>query len=176
MHQLVFVDESGSHIALTPLYGWAPRSERVCGSVPRKRGENTTLIGALTVQGMQTLMTIEGAADGLAFEVFIEHFLVPTLQAGQIVIMDNLNIHKGQRVRHMIEQCHCTLLFLPPYSPDLSPIEPAWSKLKTHLRRVGARTREVLQEAIGQSLALITASDAQGWFRHCGYHLTARLL
>src|SRR5687768_5296129 len=133
-NRLVFVDESGSHIALTPLYGWAPRSERAAGSAPRNRGENTTWIGSLGILGLQTLMTLEGAADSLAFEVFIEHLLVPTLQAGQIVVMDNLSIHKGQRVRELIEHCDCSLLFLPSYSPDFSPIEPAWSKLKMHLR------------------------------------------
>jgi transposase len=166
---LVFVDESGSHLSMTPLYAWAPRGERASGSVPRNRGPNTTMVGAFSLQGMQTLMTLEGAADGAAFEVFVEHFLLPTLRPGQIVIMDNLSIHKGKPVRALIEERGCHLLFLPSYSPDFSPIEQAWSKLKEHLRRVGARTREALEAAIAQALDLITTQDAQGWFTHCGY-------
>jgi transposase len=168
--KLVFIDESGSHISLTPLYAWAPRNERADGSVPRNRGSNTTILGALSQQGVQAAMTVEGAADGLVFEAFIKHVLMPTLQPGQIVIMDNLSIHKGQRVRELIESCGCQLLFLPAYSPDFSPIEQAWSKLKAHLRRIGARTHEALEEAIAQALRLISAADAQAWFRHCGYH------
>lgn len=169
IEDLVFVDESGSHISMAPLYAWAPRGERASGSVPRNRGHNTTMVGAFSLQGMQTLMTVEGAADGAAFEVFVEHFLLPTLRPGQIVIMDNLSIHKGKPVRALIEGCGCQLLFLPSYSPDFSPIEQAWSKLKERLRRLGARTREALQDAIAQALDLITAQDAPGWFRHCGY-------
>jgi transposase len=125
---------------------------------------------------MQAAMTLEGAADALAFEAFVEHLLVPTLEPGQIVIMDNLSIHKGQRVRELIESRECELLFLPPYSPDLSPIEQAWSKLKGYLRRLQARTIEALEAAIAQGLELITPQDAQGWFRHCGYHLPAQPL
>src|SRR5258706_9611820 len=112
---------------------------------------------------------LEGAADAVAFELYIEQILAPSLHSGQIVIMDNLSIHQGTRVRQAIEARGCRLLFLPAYSPDLSPIEEAFSKLKTVLRRVGARTREGLQEAIAQALTLITAQDALGWFTHCGY-------
>lgn len=174
--RFVFVDESGSHLALTPRYAWAPKGERACGSVPRNRGQNTTILGALSQHGVQAAMTVEGAADAAVFETFIEHFLGPTLVPGQIVVMDNLSIHKGERVRALIEGCGCQLLFLPAYSPDFSPIEPAWSKLKTYLRRAGARTREALEEAIAQGLKGITAHDAHGWFRHCGYQLAAQPL
>ncbi len=114
-------------------------------------------------------MLLEGAAGGAAFGVYIEQILAPSLQPGQIVIMDNLSIHKGQKVRQVIEACGCQLLFLPSYSPDFSPIEEAFSKLKALLMRTGARTREALQEAIIQALSTITAQDAQGWFQHCGY-------
>jgi transposase len=100
---------------------------------------------------------------------YIEQVLVPSLQTGQIVVMDNLQAHKGARVRQLIESQGCELLFLPTYSPDLSPIEETFSKLKAFLRRVGARTREALQEAIIQALLTVTSSDAHGWFRHCGY-------
>ena len=169
--QLVFVDESGSHIALTPLYGWAPKGQRAYGAAPRNRGHNTTILGALSWQGVQAAMLLEGAADGLAFEAFLEHCLVPTLVAGQIVVLDNLSIHKSVRVQAMIEKCGCQLLFLPPYSPDFSPIEQMWSKLKQYLRRCAARTKAALDAAIAQGLARINALEAQHWFQHCGYRL-----
>ena len=172
----MFVDECGSHTALTPLYGWAPRRERAVGRAPRNRGQNTTIVGALSVAGIGAAMTLEGAADRLAFEAFVEFFLVPNLKAGQIVVMDNLSIHKGPKVRSLIEECGCNLLFLPSYSPDFSPIEPAWSKLKAYLRQVGARTKDTLDAAIGDGLNRINAQDAQGWFRHCGYSLLPHLL
>lgn len=112
---------------------------------------------------------LEGSADTAVFELYIEQILAPSLQAGQIVVMDNLSTHTGEKVRQAIEARGCQLLFLPAYSPDLSPIEEAFSKLKAFLRRVGARTSETLQEAIGQALLTITARDASGWFTHCGY-------
>ncbi len=113
---------------------------------------------------------LEGSANTAVFELSIEQILAPSLQAGQIVILDNLNTQTGENVRQAIEARGCQLLFLPSYSPDLSPIEEAFSKLKMFLRRVGARTPETLQEAIGQALLAITAQDALGWFTHCGYH------
>ena len=167
--QFVFVDECGSNIALTPLYARAPKGERARGSVPRNRGKNTTLIAALSLEGMGAAMILEGSANATAFEVYVEQVLAPSLQVGQIVVMDNLHAHKGARVRLAIEAKGCQVLFLPGYSPDFSPIEEAFSKLKTALRRAGARTREALEEALAQALLTITAQDAQGWFQHCGY-------
>jgi transposase len=167
----VFIDECGSNIALTPLYARAPKGERARGSVPRNRGKNTTLIAALSLEGMGAALILEGSANTTAFELYIEQVLAPNLHAGQIVVMDNLQAHKSARVKQAIEAKGCQLLFLPGYSPDLSPIEEAFSKLKTALRRAGARTREALPEAIGQALLTITAQDAQGWFQHCGYLL-----
>jgi transposase len=163
------VDETGSHIAMTPLYAYAPKGQRAVGKVPRNYGSTMTLIASLSLSGMGEALLLDGAADAAAFEVYIEQVLALSLHAGQIVILDNLSIHLGPRVRQAIEARGCRLLFLPAYSPDFSPIEEAFSKLKTLLRRVGARTREALQEAIGQALTLITAQDALGWFRHCGY-------
>lgn len=167
--QVVVVDECGSNIALTPLYARAPKGQRAYGSVPRTRGKNMTLIAALSVQGMTASMILDGSANSAAFEVYMEQILAPSLTTGQIVVMDNLSIHKGAKVRSAIEARGCQLLFLPSYSPDLSPIEEAFSKLKTALRRAGARTREALEQAICQALELITAQDALGWFAHCGY-------
>ena len=168
-NQLVFLDECGSNIALTPLYACAPKGQRAYGKVARNRGKNTTLIAALSLDGMGAAMILEGSADARAFEFYVEQVLAPTLQAGQIVVMDNLQAHKGAQVRLAIEAKGCQMLFLPSYSPDFSPIEEAFSKLKTALRRAGAKTREALQEAIGQALLTITSQDAQGWFQHCGY-------
>lgn len=128
-----------------------------------------TLIAALSLQGMTASLILDGAANGLAFEIYVEQVLTPHLTAGQSVVMDNLSIPKGVKVRNAIEARGCQLLFLPSYSPDLSPIEEAFSKLKAALRRASARTREALEEAICQALELITAQDALGWFSHCGY-------
>jgi transposase len=163
------VDETGSHIALTPLYAYAPRGQRAVGKVPRNYGANTTLMASLSRQGMGEAFILAGAADAVAFELYIEQILAPSLHRGQIVIMDNLSIHQGRRVRQAIEAKGCQLLFLPAYSPDLSPIEEAFSKLKTYLRRVGARTHQALIDAITQALLTVTAADARGWFTHCGY-------
>jgi transposase len=168
-NQIVVVDECGSNIALTPLYARAPKGKRAYGSVPRNRGKNMTLIAALSRQGVMASMILDGAANGVAFEIYVEQILAASLTAGQIVVMDNLSIHKGAKVRSAIEARGCQLLFLPSYSPDLSPIEEAFSKLKSALRRAAARTREALEEAICQALILITAQDARGWFAHCGY-------
>jgi transposase len=167
--RLVIVDECGSNIALTPLYARAPKGQRAQGSVPRNRGKNTTLLASLSLPGVGACMIIEGAVNALAFEAYVEQILAPSLSAGQIVVLDNLSAHKGARVRQLIEARGCELLFLPAYSPDYSPIEETFSKLKAFLRRVEARTHEALQEAIAQALETVTAADALGWFTHCGY-------
>lgn len=170
--RLVVVDECGSNIALTPLYARAPKGQRAHGSVPRNRGKNTTLLASLSLSGIGACMLIEGAVNARAFEAYVEQILAPSLVTGQIVVLDNLSVHKGVRVRQLIEACGCELLFLPAYSPDCSPIEETFSKLKAFLRRVGARTHEALQEAMSQALETVTAQDALGWFTHCGYHPT----
>lgn len=128
-----------------------------------------TLIASMSLSGMGPAFVLDGAADSAAFEIYVEQILAPSLRPGQIVVLDNLPIHLSPRVRVAIEARGCRLLFLPAYSPDLSPIEEAFSKLKTLLRRAGARSREALQEAIAAALDLITATDALGWFTHCGY-------
>lgn len=165
----MFVDETGSHIAMTPLYAYAPRGERAVGKVPRNYGAIMTVIASLSLTGMGPAFLLDGAADSAAFAIYVEQILAPSLRPGQIVILDNLNIHQDLRVKQAIEASGCRLLFLPTYSPDFSPIEEAFSKLKTCLRRRGARTRDDLQEAIAAALDLITPQDALGWFTHCGY-------
>ena len=173
---MVFVDESGTHLAMTPHYGRAPRGQRIVGSAPRTHGPNTTLLAAMSPAGITAAMTLEGAADRDAFEVFVAQVLVPSLLPGQTVIWDNLSVHKSVVARRMIEAAGCQVRFLPPYSPDFAPIEQAFSKLKTVLRRRQARTRAALDAAITAGLATITAADARAWFAHCGYHLTGHPL
>jgi transposase len=168
-NDLVFVDECGSTIALTPRYARAPRGQRAYGSAPRNWGKNTTLIAGLTLSGIQAPFILEGAVDTLAFETYAEQVLAPSLRPGQVVVLDNLSVHKGERVCQVIEAQGCQVLFLPAYSPDFAPIEEAFSKLKAWLRRLEARTREALEEAIAQALEQITAQDAHGWFWHGGY-------
>ncbi len=161
---------------MSPRYGRAPRGERVVGSVPRNHGPNTTLFAALNLDGITAAMTLEGAADRAAFDVFVEHVLAPALHPGQFVIWDNLSVHKSAVAERLLAERGCRILFLPPYSPDFSSIEQAFSKLKTALRRTGARTREDLDAAITAGLATITAADTPGWFAHCGYPIPAHLL
>ncbi len=165
----MFVDECSTNIALTTLYARAPRGERAYGKAPRNWGKNITLIASLSTKGIGAAMSVEGATDGATFETYVEHFLAPTLREGQIVVMDNLQVHKGRRVKELIESAGAEGLFLAPYSPDFSPIEEAFSKVKSILRRVGARTREALLQATGQALDAVSRQDAVGWFRHCGY-------
>jgi transposase len=166
----VILDECGSNLNLTPLYARAPRRERAYGTVPRNTPPNTTLIASLTLDGIGPAMLLEGATDSLAMEVYVEQVLVPSLREGQVVVMDNLSAHKGTRVAELISECKCELWFLPSYSPDLSPIEQAFAKLKSAWRRTEARTQEALSQAITTSLDTITRDDAQSFFGDCGYH------
>jgi len=168
---LVFVDESGVTTKLTRLYGRAPKGQRVPEAVPHGRWQVTTILGALGATGMQASMTVETSTDADIFQVFVEHVLGPTLRAGQVVVMDNLSAHKQERVRELIEARACQLQYLPPYSPDLNPIESAWSKVKTYLRAWKARTQEALEAGVSAALKTITAQDACGYFGHCGYAL-----
>jgi len=163
------IDETGSNLALTRLYARAPKGKRAKGTIIRKRGKNVTMITDLSLRGLGEVLLTDGAANGELFEAYIEQIFTPTLSPGEIVIMDNSSIHKGKKVRELIEARECQLLFLPPYSPDFSPIEEAFSKVKTVLRGIGAHTREALYEALEYASTTITINDAKGWFRHCGY-------
>jgi transposase len=171
VRRLKFVDESGVNLAMTRLYGRAPKGERVVGSVPQNYGQNVTVLAALGPQGLHAMMTVEGATDAEVFRAYVKHVLGPTLAPGDIVVLDNLGAHKAVGIQQMLARRRVRLLYLPPYSPDLSPIEPCWSKVKTGLRTAKARTREALETALSQALAAVTAGDAYNWFRHCGYVL-----
>ncbi len=172
--QFVFVDESGTHTSLTRRYGWAPHDQRATGSVPRNHGKNTTLVAALAPDGLHEPWLIEGAMTTETFEWYIRNELVPRLRPGQVVVLDNLSAHKAASIRQAIESRGCDLLFLPPYSPDFTPIEQAFSKIKAILRGLGARTREALQEAIRLAIEAITPDDVAAWFAHAGYPLSAQ--
>ena len=174
--RFVFVDECGTNTAMTTLYAWSPRGERAHAKAPRNRGSNVTLLASMTREGMGPCVAVEGATTKAVFEGYVEKALAPSLRAGQMVVMDNLSSHKGKRVRELIEGRGCELLYLPPYSPDLNPIELAFSKLKASLRRAQARTFEALIGAMGRALDGITGRDASSFLRHCGYRAPAQSL
>ena len=173
-HALVFVDESGSNKALAPRYGYAPKGQRSHGQVPRNRGKNTSLLAAMSGAGLVGTMTVEGATNTDVFLTYLDQVLCPALRPGQIVVLDNLSVHKNDAVREKIEAAGCRLLFLPAYSPDFNPIEHAFAKLKQFLRKAKARTQQALESAITAGLAAITTQDACGWFKHCEFPLPAQ--
>jgi transposase len=176
VQRLVFVDEMGTNTSLSPLYAWAPKGQRAYWCVPRNRGANTTVLSSMNAGGMGPSLTVEGATTSLVFEAYVEQVLAPTLRRGQVVVMDNLSAHKGERVRQLIEERGCELLYLPSYSPDFNPIEEAFSKIKGVVRKAEARTREALLEAIGSALSAITTEDIRGFFEHCGYRMPVQSL
>jgi len=168
---LVFVDEMGTNTSLSPVYGWFKKGHRAHCSVPRNRGKNTTVLASMSVEGMGLSLAVEGATTARVFETYLERVLAPTLRKGQVVVMDNLSAHKGERVRELIEARGCQLLYLPSYSPDFNPIEEAFGKIKNLIRKVEARSRETLLEAIGAAISALSAQDAHGFFAHCGYRV-----
>jgi len=172
--RLVFVDESGSTTTMNRAHGRAPSGVRVDGPVPSGHWLVTTLTAAVRLGGVPepACLAFVGATDAMAFETYAERCLAPTLRPGDIVIMDNLGSHKRPPPIAAIEAAGATVRFLPPYSPDLNPIEKMFSKLKAHLRKVKARTVEALHEALGEALRTVTASDIAGWFKSCGYRQT----
>jgi transposase len=171
---LIFVDEMGTNTSLSPLYGWAKKGERAQCSVPRNRGKNTTLLSSMSVEGMGPSLAVEGATNREDFETYLERILAPTLRRGQVVMMDNLTAHKGERIRELIEQRGCELLYLPPYSPDFNPIEEAFSKIKGLMRKAQARSRETLLEAMGTAISALNTQDTRGFFEHCGYRVAVQ--
>ncbi len=167
--RLVFVDESSTNIAFTPRYARAPRGERAFGKAPRNWGKNVTLISSITMEGMGPSLSIQGSSDTESFGLYMRNILAPRLKTGQIVIMDNLSVHKSGWVRELIEERGCQLWLLPSYSPDFNPIEQAFSKVKNLIGKAKARTLEALFEFTGRALGAVSAEDARGYFEHCGY-------
>jgi transposase len=171
-HRLVFLDETSTPTRLTPLRARAPRNQRALGRVPRGRWQTATLLATLTPTGMGPAMLLDGAADRLAFEAFVAEQVVPSLAPGQTVILDNLSVHQSARARDLIAAAGCARRFLPTYSPDFNPIEPAFAKLKQHLRRAEARTFSALCAAVGPALDAITPTDAAAFYAAAGFDLT----
>ena len=167
--QLVFLDEFGAATNMTRTRGRGPRGERVVGKVPHGHWELLSSIAAMTVHGILACGSFEGATDTDTFVAFVRKGLVPLLRPGQVVVLDNLSAHKGPAVRALVESAGCRLLPLPPYSPDLNPIEMAISKVKALLRKRGGRSIAELAEAIGEAISSVTPDDAIGYIRHCGY-------
>lgn len=175
-HRLVFVDEAGVATDLTRSHARAPKGRRAHGTAPAGRWRRLTVLGALSADGVAAAMSVERATDTAVFTVFLDRVLIPELvrtKPGAVVVMDNLGPHRAPVVRRKLEAAGLGLLYLPRYSPDLSPIEPLWSKLKGALRAAAARTVEALEDALTAALARVTAADARGWFQHCGYPLPA---
>ena len=172
---LVVLDEFGSNVDMLPTHAYAPIGERALATAPRNTPINTTTIAAMTVQGMGPAMVVAGGVDQATFAAYLEQVLAPTLRSGQVVLADNLSAHKSERAQEIIAGCGCLLLYLPSYSPDYSPIELAFAKIKSELRRAAARTREALEAAIAKALAQITAAEAGAFFRHCGYRFLPNL-
>ncbi len=137
--------------------------------MPPNRGKNTTLLASMDVEGMGPSLAVTGSVDAAVFEAYLEKVLLPHLHPGQIVIMDNLSAHKSEKVKELIEAVGCEVLYLPPYSPEYNPVEEAFSKIKGILKKVGARSREALVEAMGEAISAVGSSDAESFFKHCGY-------
>ena len=168
----VFLDECGVLTGMARLWGRSPRGTRACGTVPCGHWTRLTVLGALGTGGMVAAMAVEAATDGAVFHAWLDRVLLPKLRRTKpdaVLVLDNLGAHKTPEVRDLLDRSGFAYRYLPSYSPDMNPIEPAWAKLKTDLRRVGARTAEALHRALGPALDSITARDASGFFRHAGY-------
>jgi transposase len=167
--RLVFVDESGAKTNMTRLYGRAMAGQRAIDDTPCGHWCTTTMISSVRVDGSTACMVVDGATNKEVFQAYVRHILLPTLKAGDVVVLDNLSAHKNKAIRDLIESVGAELWYLPPYSPDLNPIEKMWSKIKAILRTLKARTEESLINAIAKALEAVTADDAKGWFESCGY-------
>ena len=169
VHRLVFIDETGASTKMARLYGRSPYGRRCVAALPHGHWKTTTFVGALRATGMTAPMVLDGPMDGPAFEAYVTQVLLPTLRPGDIVVMDNLAAHKRPEVAIAIEAAGAKLLFLPPYSPDLNPIEMAFAKLKAALRKAAARSIEALIDAIAAALTTITAQECLKFFAEDGY-------
>ena len=170
--RLRFIDEAGVNLALTRTYGRAPAGERVIERVPRNYGAQTSLISSISLAGVEATFSIEGAVDTIVFDAYVEQVLRPTIKAGDVLVLDNLAAHKASRIEQVARGCSAAVIWLSPYSPDYSPIELMWSKIKAAMRAAKARTREELEKALVGALELITEADCLAWFTHCGYQVT----
>jgi len=168
----VFLDETGSNVAMTRRRGRSLRGRRVFGSVPHTRGKNLTVVGAISAEGVVCHRAVDGGMRGESFLAFVVETLLPSLRPGQVVVMDNLSAHKTTAVRAAFASAGVGVVYLPRYSPEYNAIELCWAKVKARLRRVAARTRERLREAVAEALLSVTAQETQAWIRHCGYRLT----
>jgi transposase len=168
---LIFIDETWTKTNMTRLRGRAPRGQRLIDKTPHGHWKTTTLIAALGIAGVRCATVVDGAVNGDVFEAFVEQVLVPQLRSGDVVIMDNLSSHKRQRIRELIEAAGARLVFLPPYSPDLNPIELIFAKVKQLLRSLACRTRDALWKAMQSVLDQVTSTDARNCYKHCGYTL-----
>jgi transposase len=169
---LIFLDESGANLQMSPIYGRAKGKERVSIHVPYKRGKNITMISAISIAGVEAAYYGEGSTDGDVFKNFLEKCLCPQLKTDQIVIMDNVKFHQIEGVKELIEARGAKLIYLPPYSPELNPIEEMWSKIKTILRKHRARTLAKFEDAIKIAFESVNTCDLEGWFAHAGYRST----
>lgn len=167
--KLVFIDESGAKTNMTRLYGRAKEGHRAVDNTPSGHWCTTTMISSVRLDGSTACMAVDGATTKDIFKAYVLHILLPTLKTGDIVVLDNLSAHKDQDVQNLIESVGAELWFLPPYSPDLNPIEKMWSKIKSILRTLKARTEKDLIDAIAKALDAVTANNAKGWFESCGY-------
>ena len=179
--RFIFVDEMGINCGMTRRYARAERGQRAVCRVPREKGRNTIVVGtivvgALGLRGLVAALSFQGSLDSLdslAWRAFLEQLLVPQLQVGDIVVMDNCRVHRSAWVVPLLEAVGAHVLYLPTYSPDLSPIENYWGKIKEFLRATAARIPHALDEALTQALQTVTRQDIEGWFRHCGYEVTS---
>jgi transposase len=169
--RLKFLDESGVNLGMTRLYGRAAPGERVVEATPGTSGLHYTVVATLGVNGVQAPLLFEGAMTTLTFETYVEDVLTPTLQPGEILLLDNLSAHKGGSAQATLEACGVQVIFLPPYSPDLNPIEQCWAKVKQALRAAKARTWDDLVDALCKALRAVSQTDVLAWFAHCGYEI-----
>jgi transposase len=167
--KVIVIDEAGANQAMTKTHARAKRGKRVHASTPSTRGPNITMMAALKLTGISASMAIEGSMDGIVFQEFINKILLPTINPGDVIILDNLNVHKLDYIKEAIAKTGAKIIYLPPYSPDLSPIEKCWFVIKNYLRKMGARTTSGVIDAFGDALSLITPQKAVEFFSFCGF-------
>lgn len=166
---MIFIDEAGANLQMYPRYGRAPGAQRAEISAPYHRGHYMTILGAISLRGIECLTYIEGSGNTEVFSYFIENYLCPILTAEHVVVMDNVSFHKSEKIRSFIESKGAKLIYSPPYSPEFNPIEEMWSKVKSLLRKFAARTKKTFKDAIARALSAVTKKDLFGWFDHAGY-------